>query len=98
MRADWHPEDVKAAVRKTGWSLARLAERWGYSPNGFRVVLRRPWPAAEAVIARHLQLPPTIIWPSRYDGAGRSLTRRYTARPKDGAGETSTHRKSGGPA
>jgi len=75
MGTDWHPEDVKAAVRKTGITLSALAENAGFEGSAARQALKRPWPKAEAVIARRLKLHPKDIWPSRYspDGTPRRV-------------------------
>lgn len=70
-RPDWHPEDVKAAVRKTGTTLTALALAHGLSESAVRMALRRPWPRVEALIARHLGRRPQEIWPSRYDSLGK---------------------------
>lgn len=70
-RHDWHPEDVKAAVRKTGTSLTALALANGLSESAVRRTLICPWPRVEALIAQHLGLRPQQIWPSRYDARGR---------------------------
>ena len=72
-RHDWHPEDVKAAVRKTGTSLTALALAHGLSESAVRRALICPWPKVQAVIAQHLGRQPQDIWPSRYDAAGRPL-------------------------
>lgn len=71
---DWHPEDVKAAVRKTGVTLTALAMQHGWSESVVRRTLRVPWPAVEAVIAKQIGRRPQDIWPSRYhpDGSPRS--------------------------
>ncbi len=66
MATDWHPEDIKAAVRKSGTSLAALARDAGMSPNAFTHVLRFPRATAERVIAHALGVHPKVIWPSRY--------------------------------
>lgn len=68
---DWHPEDVKAAVRKTGASLTALALAHGLSESALRRALLSPWPRAQTIIARHIGLRPQAIWPSRYDAKGR---------------------------
>lgn len=73
--ADQHPEDVKAAIRKRGQSLAALAEEHGYHHSACGRALRHPWPAVEAIIARALGEAPQAIWPSRYDAQGRPLSR-----------------------
>ena len=70
---DWHPEDIKAAIRKTGASLTALAVRHGLSESAVRTTLRQPWPRVQAIIARHIGLAPQILWPSRYDAKGRPL-------------------------
>lgn len=70
MASDWHPEDIKAAVRKSGTSLAALAREAGMAPNAFGHVLRFPRATAERVIARALDVHPKVIWPSRYHRNG----------------------------
>ncbi len=72
---DWHPEDVKAAVRKTGITLTQLSIKAGYQPKSFQSVLKRQWPRVEAIIAKHIRRQPWSIWPSRYDGQHKPLTR-----------------------
>ena len=70
MAEDWHPEDVRAAIRKTGLSLPQLSQRIGYSKHAINVVLYAPWPKVEAKVAAHLNVRVTDIWPSRYDADG----------------------------
>lgn len=73
MTPDWHPEDVKAAIRKTGLSCERLSVGLGYGMSSVGIALRRPWPKLEALIARHLGRDAWAIWPSRYDEHGNPL-------------------------
>jgi Ner family transcriptional regulator len=68
---DWHSEDIKAAIRKTGVTLTALAVAAGFSNSAVRVCLLRPIPRVQDVIAQHLRLRPQDIWPSRYDAAGK---------------------------
>lgn len=64
---DWHPEDIKAAIRKRGVSVAKLARANGYdNPRTFMNVLRMPYPKIERIIAEFLDVEPQVIWPSRY--------------------------------
>lgn len=70
-KPDWHPEDVKAAIRKTGTTLTALALAHGLSESAVRITLLRAWPRVEALIARHLGRRPQEIWPSRYDSLGQ---------------------------
>ena len=64
--SDWHPEDVKAAVRKKGKSLSDLARDYEYSESYLRGTLIRPRPYGEEIIAKFLGIPAAEIWPSRY--------------------------------
>jgi Ner family transcriptional regulator len=76
---DWHAEDIKAAIRKTGVTLTSFALAHGLCESAVRQTLRRPWPRVEALIAGHLKLRPQAIWPSRYDARGRPLAGQYAA-------------------
>ncbi|WP_374759876.1 helix-turn-helix domain-containing protein, partial [Iodobacter sp.] len=51
MTKHWHPEDIKAAVRKKGTSLTELARNKGLAPGSVRNASRNPSRAAELVIA-----------------------------------------------
>ena len=94
---DWHAEDIKSAIRKSGQTCEGLAVQSGYERSAVRVALRRSWPKVEQIIARHLRLSPWDIWPSRYDANGRPLKwpsgRRR--RPLPIAGGQPAHRKTG---
>lgn len=63
---DWHKEDIKAAIRKKGVSMADLARANSYSPRTFSNVFHLKYPKVEAIIAEFLNTTPDIIWPSRY--------------------------------
>lgn len=69
-KADWHPADVVAALRKAGWSLRRLSKARGYTPGVLANALRRPYFAAEIAIAQAIGVGPADIWPSRYPSCG----------------------------
>lgn len=73
---DWHPEDIKAAIRKSGITLNALSLEHGLTASAVRFTLIRPWARVQAIIAAHLNLKPHSIWPSRYDAAGNPLPRR----------------------
>jgi Ner family transcriptional regulator len=91
---DWHAEDVKAAVRKTGTTLTALALANGLSESAVRLVLIRPWPKVQAIVARHIGLRPQDIWPSRYDALGRPLRGLHASRsPHRSAAPASPHRQ-----
>jgi Ner family transcriptional regulator len=73
---DWHREDIKAAVRRTGLSMEALARRHGLARSSCAFTLIRPWPRVQAIIADHLGITPQVIWPSRYDAEGNPLPHR----------------------
>ena len=76
----WHPEDVKAAIRKKGESLASLARKIGFSEAYLRNALIRPLYRGEQIIARFIGVPAHRIWPDRYDSDG--TTSRQPSRRK----------------
>jgi Ner family transcriptional regulator len=63
---DWHPEDVKAAIRKRGWNFRRIARVFDYSPKSPDRVLYRPWREIELIVGAILETDPWAIWPTRY--------------------------------
>jgi Ner family transcriptional regulator len=75
---DWHWADVMAAIRKRGWSLRQIAQAEGYAHgNVLGEAARRPYPAAEAILAAYAGVDhPAQIWPSRYGSDGKSNRRR----------------------
>lgn len=67
---EWHPEDIKAALRKRGLTLAAVSVDAGLCEDACRQALRRPWPRAERAIAGRLGVPVEQLWPDRY-GSGK---------------------------
>jgi Ner family transcriptional regulator len=67
---DWHPEDIKAAVRKKGSTLAAIGRRADMSRQSIALALVRPAERGEEEIARFLGVKPQVIWPSRYNEDG----------------------------
>jgi Ner family transcriptional regulator len=67
---DWHPEDIKAEVRKKGSTLAAIGRRDGMSRQSIALALVRPSERGERAIARFLGKPAHLIWPSRYNPDG----------------------------
>ena len=72
----WHPEDVKAAIRKKGETLTALSLRNGFSAAYLRNALRRPLFEGEQIIAAFIGVSPYAIWPDRYFRDGRSRITR----------------------
>jgi Ner family transcriptional regulator len=75
----WHPEDVKAAIRKRGETLSSLSLKNGFGESYLRNVLMRPLYDGEQIIARFLRVAAGEIWPDRYDQDGKSNYRRWAA-------------------
>jgi len=75
---DWHPADIKAALEKRGYSLAKLSRVNGYCRSAASVALHFPYPKMERLIAETIGASVHEIWPSRYHADGR---------PKSGRGE-----------
>lgn len=69
-KAGWHPEDIKAAIRKRGMTLTELATRNGLDESACRAALKRPQPEADRVISAYLNQPLHTLWPDRYDEEG----------------------------
>lgn len=68
---DWHPEDIKAALRKKGITLTRLAKLNNVKDSSsFSACLVRPMRANEQRIADALGVHPKELWPSRYNEDG----------------------------
>ena len=65
----WHKEDVKAELRKRYGTLKAFAQSYGMDESITRAALHRPYPKAEALIARALGTTPQAIWPERYTPA-----------------------------
>lgn len=67
---DWHPEDIKARLRKRGITGAAIELRYGLPRGTLAVALVKPHRRAERAIARTLRVAPEVIWPSRYNADG----------------------------
>lgn len=63
-----HPEDLKAALRKAGWTYAKLAKAVGVCSRTIGETIRNgKSPKACAYISSLLAREPEEIWPSRYE-------------------------------
>jgi len=64
---DWHPEDLKAALRKKGLTQDEIAANAGVSRRTVGLTIHGGKSAKVCqYIAELLGLPPEQIWPSRY--------------------------------
>lgn len=69
-RRGWHPENIKAEVRKRGTTLTQLALDNGLYESACRIALRHPCYVGEQAIAAFLGKPASALWPSRYNSDG----------------------------
>lgn len=76
---NWHPEDIKAAVRKAGWTLTALSLANGLPEHSCRHACRHPNFEGEIAIARVLGIAASQIWPNRFFPDG---TRRHQRRQR----------------
>ena len=84
----WHPEDIKAEVRKRSANLAIIARSVGLSDAACRVAFFKPIPAANRAIADFIGEPVNALWPEWFDADGNrksSVPRNENSR-KRGAG------------
>jgi len=71
-----HKADIKALIEKKGSTLAELDRLYNLPEGATRDALRRKRPEAELAIAQFLELPPSAVFPNRYDVAGNRIDRR----------------------
>ncbi len=89
MLQDWHPEDIKAAVRRGGRTLASVARDAGIKERALARALVVPRRAAEEAIAAAMDKEPKDIWPTRYNEDGT----RKRPQPVDNYRSTARFRK-----
>ena len=67
-----HSEDIKAALRKRGWTLADIAKELDICPSAVSHALTRQRSRrVEETIANKIGLPLQEVWPQRYAAANR---------------------------
>jgi len=87
---NWHPEDIKAAIRKKDTTLTELALAYGLPECSVRYAMRHPHFDGEMAIADYLSLSPRQIWPSRFDSDGIRRHRRLRTE-RDSANTNRSH-------
>lgn len=64
----WHPEEIRAAIRMRGTTMAGLSRRAGYDPDAVRNAIRyRCSSVVQKLIAEFLGVAPQELWPDRYN-------------------------------
>ena len=81
-RQGWHHQDIVAAIRKRGSSLAELSRSHSYAPRTLQSALHKRWPRGHAIIASFLGVNRHQIWPQFYGPDDRPLRSQRT--PKRG--------------
>jgi Ner family transcriptional regulator len=73
----WHPEQIKAELRRRHGPITSLAISWGFAGPAISHVLRRPDYSSviERKIAEALDCSPHELWPARWSAEGVSLPR-----------------------
>lgn len=73
----WHPEDIKAALRKKHGPIGHLSRTWGFNQAAISKVLRFPSESitVERLIAAALNVSPHELWPDRWTKRGEPLPR-----------------------
>ena len=67
---DMDPEDIKAAIRKKGRTLAGLGAQIGLTRQAMTRTITIPNARNEKIISRVIGKPACEIWPSRYHPNG----------------------------
>lgn len=65
-KRNMHPEDLKAAIRKSGTTLIGLSGELGYSAPAVGMALGRRWHEVRVGIAKRLGRPLYELWPEDY--------------------------------
>lgn len=84
-----HPEDLKAAIRKRGTTLAEISERHGFNSSNAYHALHRPIPLANYAIAKALGTTAHKLWPNWFD----KNDQRITLRRKKGSAVSRTRQR-----
>lgn len=74
----WHQQDILAAIRKRGETVASLNRDNGFKPGVLRSAFYKRWPKGQQIIANFLGVPVEELWPHWYGPGG-------TLKPLQGA-------------
>ena len=76
----WHPEDIKAAIRKRGTSLAELCQAMEVPKHSASRALMTPFTQGEIAIADYLDVPVQLLFPTRWTIDKKRVRPRYAAK------------------
>lgn len=79
----WHPEEIKAALRKQFGALTALSISWGYNRTAISAAIagRTRSSVVERRIAKALRRSPHTLWPDRWSPEGHPLPRTASNSP-----------------
>lgn len=89
-----HPEDIKAAIRKTGISVSAVGINAGLTGSATRKALSHLVPAANRAIANHLKTTVQELWPEWFDERG-NRKKSASSNRKVTRSKTACHRQKG---
>ncbi len=76
----WHPEDIKAAIRKRGLTLAELCEQMNVPKHSASKALAEPFTKGELAIAEYFDVPVQLLFPTRWTLGQERVRPRYAAK------------------
>ena len=84
MATDWHYEDIKAILRKSGYTMTRLSKEMGLkTPQSVLNVKKHSCPKVERKVASILGVPVWVIWPERWVRKDEGAVLRKHLWPKE---------------
>jgi Ner family transcriptional regulator len=91
----WHPEDIKAALRKRYGTLRLLSRTWGLHHSAITNTVGTPAHSVptEKRIALALGVRPQELWPDRWDADGKALPRPGKSKGKSVSVVTGSQKK-----
>lgn len=76
----WHPEDIKAAIRKRGLTLTELCQAMDVPKHSASKALAEPFTRGEIAIAQYLDVPVQLLFPTRWTVDKKRVRPRYAAK------------------
>ena len=73
----WHPEDIKAAIRKRGVTMSELGQAMGVDHRAASKALAEPFTKGEVAIAQYLDVPVQLLFPTRWTVDKKRVRPRY---------------------
>ena len=73
----WHPEDIKSAIHKRGVTLAELCEQMDVDSRAASKALSQPFTKGELAIAKYLNVPVQLLFPTRWTVDKKRVRPRY---------------------